>query len=86
MGKKDKVLASVMSGKRDKSILFTDLCKLLDSMEFYGRINGSHHIFYKEGVPDIINIQPENKGKLAKSYQVKQVRELILKYGWEIKK
>jgi len=84
MGKKDKLLLSVMSGKRDKNILFTDLCKLLDIMEFDGRINGSHHIYYKENIIEILNLQPE--GKLAKSYQVKQVRELIMRYGLEIKK
>lgn len=39
---------------------------------------GSHHIFFKHGVDEIINIQP--KDKQAKPYQVKQVRELIIKY------
>jgi predicted RNA binding protein YcfA (HicA-like mRNA interferase family) len=33
------------------------------------RIKGSHHIFTKEGIDEIINIQPKN-GK-AKPYQVK---------------
>ncbi|MCL2095630.1 MAG: type II toxin-antitoxin system HicA family toxin [Oscillospiraceae bacterium] len=84
MGKKDKLLNSVLSGKKDKNILFTDLCKLLDMMEFDGRINGSHHIYHKDKVDDILNLQPE--GKLAKPYQVRQVRELIKKYDLEIKK
>jgi hypothetical protein len=35
-------------------------------------------IFVHEGVEDIVNVQP--KGSLAKAYQVKQVREIILKY------
>jgi len=39
---------------------------------------GSHRIFYKEGVEEIINIQP--KGGKAKPYQVKQVRQIISKY------
>jgi len=39
---------------------------------------GSHRIFYKENVLELINIQPS--GSKAKSYQVKQVREIILKY------
>jgi hypothetical protein len=43
---------------------------------------GSHTIFYKEGVVEIINLQP--KGGKAKNYQVKQVRDLILKYQLEI--
>jgi len=38
---------------------------------------GSHRIFHKDGVNEIINIQP--KGDKAKPYQVKQVRQIILK-------
>ena len=81
MSKKDKFLRSVLSGNQDKSILFSDLCKLLDIMGFERRIKGSHHIYYKENIIEIINLQPNDK--LAKSYQVKQVREFILKYGLE---
>jgi len=33
--------------------------------------------FTKSEIPEIINLQ--QKGKLAKAYQVKQVRELIIK-------
>ncbi len=46
--------------------------------DFDERIRGSHHIFAKEGVEEILNIQP--KGAQAKPYQVKQVRVVILKY------
>jgi len=42
---------------------------------------GSHHIFTKNNVEEIINLQPV--GKLAKPYQVKQVRNVILKYSIE---
>jgi hypothetical protein len=51
---------------------------LLLKLDFEERIKGSHHIFYKKGVEEIINIQPI--GNKAKAYQVKQVRELIIKY------
>ncbi|MBS4029301.1 MAG: type II toxin-antitoxin system HicA family toxin [Ignavibacteriales bacterium] len=47
-------------------------------MGFEERIKGSHHIYFKEYVEEIINIQP--KGSQAKPYQVKQIRNLILKY------
>jgi hypothetical protein len=40
---------------------------------------GDHHIFTREGVIEILNIQP--RGSKAKPYQVKQVRELIVSYG-----
>ena len=37
-----------------------------------------HHIFYCEGVEEILNLQP--RGASAKTYQVKQVRDVILRY------
>jgi hypothetical protein len=45
---------------------------------FAEHIRGSYHIFTKEGVEEIVNLQP--KGRQAKPYQVKQVRRVILKY------
>jgi hypothetical protein len=41
------------------------------------RARGSHHIFTRDGVPEILNLQP--KGSEAKPYQVKQVRNVTLK-------
>jgi predicted RNA binding protein YcfA (HicA-like mRNA interferase family) len=51
---------------------------LLEALGFKQRIRGSHRIFSKEGVPGILTLQPE--GSMAKPYQVRQVRKLILKY------
>jgi hypothetical protein len=65
-------------GLSDTNIDFEDLCHLLRILEFSERIKGSHHIFTKAGIDEIINIQPI--GSKAKPYQVKQVRNLILKY------
>ncbi len=45
---------------------------------FEMRVRGSHHIFIKEGVEEILNLQP--RGADAKPYQVKQVRNAVLKY------
>jgi hypothetical protein len=53
-----------------------DLCQLLRRLGFDERIRGSHHIFTKEGVEEIINLQA--RGLTAKTYQVKQVRNVIL--------
>lgn len=47
-------------------------------MGFHERVKGSHHIYVRDGVEEIINLQ--SKGAKAKPYQVKQVRGLILKY------
>jgi hypothetical protein len=73
------VLEKVLSGLSDKNIRFDELKKLVRDLDFDCRIKGDHHIFTKMGVAEIINLQPLKSGK-AKSYQVKQVRQLILKY------
>jgi hypothetical protein len=54
------------------------LRQLLRRLGFDERIRGSHHIFTREGVEEILNLQP--KGAKAKPYQVKQVRKVILDY------
>lgn len=78
MSQYEKLLLSIMSGTKDKSILFADLRAVLDRLGFQCRIKGDHFIYTRDGVEEIINIQPiSNK---AKPYQVKQVRNVILKY------
>ena len=74
-----KVLDRVLSGLADKNIRFQDMRKLLKDFGFSERIKGDHYIFYKEGIEEIVNLQPLKDGK-AKAYQVKQVRGIILKY------
>ena len=74
-----KTLNKVLSGLADKNVRFQDLKKLLSDFGFSVRIKGDHHIFYREGIQEIINLQPLKDGK-AKAYQVKQVRVIIYKY------
>ena len=78
MGKKEKILLKIMRGTSDANIAFNDLCLVLHHLGFDERIKGSHHIFTRSGVEEILNLQP-NRGK-AKAYQVKQVRNIILRY------
>ncbi len=78
MSKFDKLLLKLLSGNADRNFHFEDLLILLERAGFKFRIKGSHHIFYKEGIVEIINLQSQN-GK-AKPYQVKQVREILIKY------
>jgi len=78
MSKHAKLLERILLGTVDASISFDGLCRLLQRLGFQMRIRGSHHIFSREGVEEILNLQP--KGANAKSYQVKQVRDVILKY------
>jgi hypothetical protein len=51
----------------------------LVSLGFSERIRGSHHIFTREGVPEILNLQPQ--GSRCKPYQVKQVRKALRRHG-----
>lgn len=78
MAKRDKILDKILRGTSDANIAFTDLRNLLASLGFAERIRGDHHIFTKDGVLEILNLQP--KGAQAKPYQVKQVRSIVLKY------
>ena len=78
MGKYEKLLQRILSGTSDNNIKFSELRQLLKKLSFEERVRGDHHIFTKDNIEEIINIQP--KGSKAKSYQVKQVRNLIVKY------
>lgn len=78
----EKIYHEVMSGTKDNSIRFSEIQKLLDVLHFKCRIKGDHFIYYKDGVEEIINIQPD--GNKAKAYQVKQIRNIILKYKMEV--
>ena len=78
MSSKNKLLIQILRGASDANIPFAGLCQLLKEMRFKQRIRGDHHIFAKEGIIEILNLQP--KGSKAKPYQVKQVRSVILKY------
>jgi hypothetical protein len=68
----------VLSGTADANIRFEDLRSLLGALGFAERIKGDHHIYSKTGVAEILNLQP--RGSLAKPYQVKQVRTVVVRY------
>jgi predicted RNA binding protein YcfA (HicA-like mRNA interferase family) len=78
MGKWGKLRQKILLGESDANIAFDDLCHLLRRLGFVERISGSHHIFSRSGIEEIVNIQP--KGRMAKNYQVAQIRGIILKY------
>ena len=73
-----KLLIRILEGRSDANISFIEMCRLLIRLGFDERTRGSHHIFTKDDVEEILNLQP--KGSEAKPYQVKQVRNIILKY------
>jgi len=74
-----KILEKVLTGLSDKNVRFSELRNLVLSLGFDERIRGDHHILSRTGVAEILNLQPLGNG-MAKAYQVKQVRSVILKY------
>lgn len=78
MGKWEKLTSIILKGSSDANIMFDDLRGFLLRQGFEERIRGSHHIFRKQGVEEKINLQRE--GDKAKSYQVRQVRNVLVKY------
>ena len=78
MGQYGKLIQRILSGRQDRSILFSEAVSLMQRLGFSMRVKGSHHIFSKEGIEEIINLQPDDSK--AKAYQVKQIRDLMVKY------
>ncbi len=78
MGKWSNVLEQVVRGRSDANIPFDDLCGLLLRLGFDKRVKGSHNIFRKQGIADKPNLQ--RSGSNAKPYQVRQIRDIILRY------
>lgn len=78
VGQRDKLLNRILTGTSDANIDFDDLCQMLHRLGFDERIRGSHYIFRKQGIEEMINLQRD--GSKAKVYQVRQVRNVILKY------
>ena len=77
---KNRILSRVLRGESDSNIGFNALRQLLLRLGFDERVRGSHHIFRKDGVEERINLQRD--GSKAKVYQVRQVRAVILRYGY----
>jgi hypothetical protein len=78
MARVNKLLDQILRGGADANIPFSGMVQLLKRLGFQERIKGSHHIFFRDGVAEILNLQPDS-GK-CKPYQVKQVRNVIINY------
>ena len=77
MGKYEKLLLQILQGSSDRNIPFDNICKLLEGMGFEMRIRGSHHMFSKDGVEELINLQ--RMGDKAKPYQIRQIRQIFMR-------
>ena len=78
MSRHERLVRTILRGRSDANIRFSALCALMRYPGFQERVRGSHHLFDKEGIVEIVNLQSHDGH--AKPYQVRQVRRLILKY------
>ena len=80
MSRYAKLLMRVLDQASEHSIRFENLCGLLVRLGFRERHGaGSHRIFYRQGIAEILNLQPRPDGT-CKPYQILQVRQTILRY------
>jgi hypothetical protein len=82
MGRHAKLLLQLLGGRADTNVSFEALCALLRRLGFEERTRGSHHIFRRAGVEELINLQRDSDK--AKGYQVRQVRAVLIRYGLTI--
>ena len=78
MSRYSKAYAHIMMRRSDSTVPLDEICGLMLRLGFDCRVRGDHHIFTMEGIEEIINLQPKNG--MGKAYQVKQIRDLLLKY------
>jgi hypothetical protein len=76
-----KLLARILGGSRN--VAFHDFVKLVEAFGFrLLRISGSHHVFGRAGVVELINLQ--DVGGQAKPYQINQFLHLVEKYNLQL--
>ena len=75
-----RVYEAVKSGRSDHSIRFNDFTKLIVDLGFnlVGQ-EGSHRNYRHDGLRIKISVQPD--GNMAKAYQVRQLRNIIIKHN-----
>ncbi len=79
MGRRRKLYERIVGGGSDANVPFGQTVSLLKHLRFEERVRGSHHVFAREGVEELITLQ-EVAGE-CKPYQVKQVRTVLRKYN-----
>ena len=78
---KKKLLKKVLTNSRN--ISFDEFRTLVEAFGFeLDRTSGSHHIFKKQDVRELVNIQSVD-GK-AKPYQIKQFLMLVERYNLQL--
>lgn len=54
----EKLIPLILGGRSDANIALNDLRNLLLHLGFSERIRGSHHIYFRDGIDEILNLQP----------------------------
>ena len=78
MSKWEKFCSRILSGQCDGNIDFAELVNYLRRCGFDLWTRGSHNLFTKKGIDALINLQSD--GSTAKRYQVRQIRDILIKY------
>ena len=77
-----KILQKILAGS--KNIRFSDMVNLVQGFGFtLSRTDGSHHIFTRPGIPELVNLQ-NIKGQ-AKPYQIRQFLKLVETHNLKLK-
>jgi hypothetical protein len=79
MGRRRKLYDRIAGGQSDANIPFEQAANLFKFLGFEERIRGSHHIFVREDIEEVINLQ--EVGGECKPYQVRQMRIVLKKYN-----
>lgn len=75
-----KIYLAVLNGKSDSNISYVDFQNLILALGFeLQRQKGSHTMYYHNDIKEFLNVQKD--GAKAKSYQVKQLRQIIIKHN-----
>ena len=81
MNRDERLRQRILSGRADANIRFDDLRSFLLRSGLIERVRGSHHIYRKPGIRELVNLQRD--GRQAKPYQVRQIRRIALRYDLE---
>lgn len=72
------LLKRILGGSRN--VRFSEFVNLIEAFGFrLSRVSGSHHIFKRPGIPELINLQ--NVDGQVKPYQIKQWLRLVERYN-----
>jgi len=79
MGRQDKLLAQLLGGRADANVGFERDVRAVAALGFEERTRGSHHVFRRSGVEELLNLQRDSDK--ATVYQVRQVCAVLVRYG-----